>query len=170
MLVDSRSRVTCNFPFPVLYFPTSRRSREFPRSLGCSALLRCTPQAYKACVCPALRPKKEPGVRNRDVSGLADGGADLSEARSWSDTPACVVDGGQDKAADGGQDMAASFSPPRKGRLPVRGELTSGGLDQLPGKPAEGHAPHRPFDENNHQLGPGASSRKVSHVGTTRVK
>ena len=27
-----------------------------------------------------------------------DGGAFMSEARSWSDTPLCVVDGGQDMA------------------------------------------------------------------------
>lgn len=33
---------------------------------------------------------------------------------------------------------------------------------QLPEKPAEGHAPSRLFDEKDHQLGPGASTRKVS--------
>ena len=32
------------------------------------------------------------------------------------------------------------------------------------------HAPHHPFDENNHQLGPGARSRKVSHVHRVEVK
>ena len=55
-----------------------------------------------------------------------DGGADLSEGRSWSDTPASVVD------------MAAVFSPRRKGRLPVRGELTSGGLISYQGNQQRG--------------------------------
>ena len=40
-------------------------------------------------MCPASRPKKEPRVDDRDISGLMDGGADMSEARSWSDTPEC---------------------------------------------------------------------------------
>jgi len=34
----------------------------------------------------------------QDISGLMDGGAFMSEARSWSDTPLCVVDSGQDMA------------------------------------------------------------------------
>ena len=70
-----------------------------------------TPQAYKACACPASRPKKEPRAQDRD-SGLLDGGSYMSEARSWSDTSPCV--------ADGGQDMAAVFAL-GKGRLPVTG-------------------------------------------------
>ena len=75
-------------------------AREVP---GYRVLLGCTPQAYKACACPASRPKKEPEVSNRDINGLMDGGAYTSEARSWSDTPLC--------AADGGQDMVAVFAP-----------------------------------------------------------
>lgn len=55
-------------------------------------LLGCTPQTYKACACPTSRPKKEPGVSNRDVSGVTDGGAYTSEAGSWSDTRLCAVD------------------------------------------------------------------------------
>ena len=62
--------------------------------------------------------KKEPGVSDRDISGLVDGGSYMSEARSWSDIPPC--------AADGGQGMAAVFSPGEKGRLPVMGELALG--------------------------------------------
>ena len=95
-------------------------------------MLCCTPQAYKACACPASRLKKEPGVSNRDINGLMDGGADLSEARSWSDTPACVV--------DSGQDMAAVFPPGfgGGGRWPVIGEMTSGGLISYPGKEQRG--------------------------------
>ena len=42
---------------------------------------------------------RSPGVRNRDNSGLMDGGAYISEARSWSDTPVCMAAGRQDKVA-----------------------------------------------------------------------
>ena len=82
----------------------------------------CTPQAYKAYACPASKLKKEPGVSNRDINGLTDGGAYTSEARSWSNTPPCE--------ANGGQDMVAVFAPTPRGKeeLPVIGELTSGGL------------------------------------------
>ena len=31
-----------------------------------------TLQVCKPCTCPALRPKKEPGDSNRDISGLLD--------------------------------------------------------------------------------------------------
>ena len=54
------------------------------------SLLGCTPQAYTPCACPASRPKKEPGAGNRDISGLTDGGAYMSEARSWRDTVPCA--------------------------------------------------------------------------------
>ena len=34
-----------------------------------------------------------------NISGLMDGGTYMSEARSWSNTPQCAVEGGQDMAA-----------------------------------------------------------------------
>lgn len=37
--------------------------------------------------------EKEPGVGDRDISGLTEGGAYLSDARSWSNTPLCAVHG-----------------------------------------------------------------------------
>ena len=84
-----------------------------------------------ACTCPALRPKKEPRVcSNRDINGVMDGGPYMSEVRSWSDTPAC--------AADSGQDRAAVFTPTWKGRLLVIGELTSGGLISYHGNQQRG--------------------------------
>ena len=67
------------------------------------------PQAYMACTCLALRPKKEPGDSNRDISGLIDGQAYMSEAKSSSKTPSFVV--------DGGQDMVEVIAPKWKGRL-----------------------------------------------------
>ena len=93
-------------------------------------VLGCIPQAYKPCACPASRPKKEPRFSNRDVSGVMDGGAYTSEARSWSDTPPCAV--------DDGQDMAAVFTPKWKKRLPVIGELMSGGLIRYQGNQQRG--------------------------------
>ena len=50
---------------------------------GPKNLLGCTLQACNACTCPVSKPKKEPGVSNRDIGGFMDGGAYLSEARSW---------------------------------------------------------------------------------------
>ena len=44
-------------------------------------MLRCTPQAYKSIAYPALRPRKQTGVSNRDINGLMDGGVYMSKAR-----------------------------------------------------------------------------------------
>lgn len=60
------------------------------------------------CTCTASRPKKKPGVRERDISGLVDGGIYMSEARSYNDTPLCV--------AEGRQDVEAGFVPGGRGR------------------------------------------------------
>ena len=37
------------------------------------------------------------------------------------------------------------------------------------GKPVGGPSPHNPFDKNNHQLGSGESTRKVSRVSRVQV-
>ena len=66
------------------------------------------------------------------------GGAYISEARSWSDTPLCAAD------------MAAVFTPRGKGRLPVIGEVDIRLAGWLPGKLAEGHSPYCPFDKDSH--------------------
>ena len=123
-------------------FPTSRRSREFPQSPGHSASCWAAPPwACQACACPASRLKKEPGVGDRDVSGFMNGGAYRSEARSWSDIPP-RSDSRQQRAEQGGR-----LRDGERGGYQLRGELTSGCLCWLPGKLAEGHAPHRPFDK-----------------------
>ena len=46
-------------------------------------LLGCTLWAYKACVFPASRPKKEPGNKDRavNINGLLDGGSYTPEVR-----------------------------------------------------------------------------------------
>ena len=38
-------------------------------------MLGCTPQAGKPCSCLALRPNKQPGDSDRDISGLLDRGS-----------------------------------------------------------------------------------------------
>ena len=65
----------------------------------------------------------------------------MSEAKSWSNTPPCV--------ADSRQDMAAVFTPSRRGRLPVIGEIDVKLAFQLPGKATEGYAPNHTFDKHN---------------------
>ena len=70
---------------------------NFQKTGLCTQLLGCTTQTYKACACPTSKPKKEPGVSNRDVRGVMDRGAYTSEARSWSDTP--TVCGGRGKGS-----------------------------------------------------------------------
>ena len=65
--------------------------------------MACTPQAYKAYVCPISTPKKEPQVSNSDIYGLMNGEAYMSEAGSWSNTPLSA------DADSNGQNMAAAF-------------------------------------------------------------
>lgn len=98
-------------------------------------MLGCTPQA-----CPASRRKEEPGVSDRDIDGLMDGGGYMPEARSWKYTPLCV--------ADCGQDVAAVFVPGVAGGYQLQGLA-----HRLPGKPAEGHTRHRTFDKNHRGRG-----------------
>ena len=64
-----------------------------PNSQLFGVLLGCTSQACKACTHPALRQEKEPGVCDRDIHGLMDGGAYTSRARSWSNAPPCAPAG-----------------------------------------------------------------------------
>ena len=78
-----------HWSFPEWRFPLRHWMESWTAQVR---VLGCTPQAYKACACPSLRPKKEPGVSDRDINGLTDGGAYMSEARSWVDTPLCAVE------------------------------------------------------------------------------
>ena len=84
-------------------------------------------QACKAFTFQASRSKKESGVSDRNIIGLMDGEAYLSEAGSQSDT---------------------HYLHGRVGG----GLLVTGGIDirqarQLPGKPAEGHTTYNPFEK-----------------------
>lgn len=50
----------------------------------------CTPQACKLCDCPTLRPKKELGDSDRDISRLLEGRSYRSEAKGSVKTPHCI--------------------------------------------------------------------------------
>ena len=77
-------------------------------------------QACKAFTFPASRSNKESGVSDRNISSLLDGESDMSETKSWSDTP--------QSSAEGRQDLVGVFTPGEKRRLPVRGKLMPGWL------------------------------------------
>ena len=98
-------------------------------------------QAYKSCTRSASRLKKEPRVSDRNITDLMYGEAYVFEARSWSDTPPCE--------ADRGQERAAVFTLRGTGRLPVIGGTDIWLAHWLPGKPAEGNTPPHPFDKSN---------------------
>ena len=119
-------------------------------------LMGCTPQAYKACTSPASRPKKEPGVSDRDINGLTDGGAYLSGARSWSDTPPC--------AANSEQDGSGLRSRVGREIASYRG-TASRCAHWLPGKPAEGTPLTAPLIRTIPSWGLGRVCKKVSQVG-----
>lgn len=110
-----------------------------PQLAQTTRVVGCIPQTSKTCTYPASSPKREPGVSNRDIGGLTHGGSYTSESRSWSNTPPCV--------SDSGQDMAAILAPRGKRRFPVIGELMSGWLIGNQGNCQEGHAPHCLFDK-----------------------
>ena len=80
----------------------------------------------------------------------------MSEARSWSDTPLC--------AADCGQDMVAVFAWWGEGRLPVIGELTSGGLISYQGNQGNGTPLTAPLIRTVTSWGLGQEQRKISRV------
>ena len=57
-----------NFPFPTLI-------SQLGGPVWFHQLLDYTLQACKPCACPASRPKKEPGVSNRDINDFMDRGS-----------------------------------------------------------------------------------------------
>ena len=76
-----------SFPFPGLPSSILVLIGVSTVSWSLCQLLGFTPQGRQTCACPASRLKKEPGVGNRDISGLMNGGTYMSEAGSWSNTP-----------------------------------------------------------------------------------
>lgn len=119
---------TLNFLSPSLISLTSLRSGEFPRSPGCSAKCWAAPQSPAWPVFAQLqgRRNKPEAATERDINSFMDRGAYLSKARSWSNIP-CV------------QLMAGGIW--QHGPGAERKLLITGGIDRLPGKPAEEHRP-----------------------------
>ena len=109
-------------------------------------LLGYRPQVCNSFACPDSRPKEEPGVSDRDISSLLDGGSDVSEAKSWSDTLQC--------AAEGKQNLVGVFTPGEKRRLTVLGELMLVGFS-VTTETSIRASPHHFFDKYNLYLGPG---------------
>ena len=103
---------------------SKRRLKDAKDSLG------CTPQACKRCAHPASSRKKVPGVSNRGLHGLMDGGILHTEARSWRDTSPAV------------------FTSGKGGRLPVTERIDIRSVCRSPGKPAEAHALRCPFNKS----------------------
>ena len=64
----------------------------------------------------------------------------MSEAGSWSNTPLCETDRGQNTAA-------VLCSGVGEGKVTSYRGIDVRLVHQLPRKPAEGPAPHRPFDK-----------------------
>ena len=111
--------------------------------------LGCALQACNACTWPTLNKSPE---SVRDISGLMEGGAYLSEARSWSNTPVC--------AAEGKQDMAAVFS--LRGDCRLWGELISGEFISYQGNQQRGTPLPTPLMRTITSWGLGQVLRKVS--------
>ena len=129
-------------------------------SLESSAGVGLYPAGLQGLCLPVSRPKKEPRVSGRDIDGLLDGGAYTSVARSWRDTPPCT--------AHGGQDMMEVFAPRGEERLPVIGELMSGGLISYQGNQQRGTPLTTPLTRTVPSWGLGQVRRKVSHVRRCR--
>lgn len=66
------------------------------------AVVGLCPAGLQDLYLPTFRLKKEPGVGDRDVNGLMDGGVHAAEASSCSDIPPCVAEGRQDILWGGG--------------------------------------------------------------------
>lgn len=119
-------------------------------------MLGCTlrPTKLHLPVSSTCSSKEESRVGDREINGLPDGGAYVSEAGSGRDAPT-VCSRLQDRTWWQAWLLGA-------------GKVTSDGgtqvrlAHQLPGGPAEGHAPHCPFD--------GQAHRKVSQVSRAQVK
>ena len=103
------------------------------------------PQAYKPCIHLTSRPKEEPRVRDRDTDDLMDGRAGCGvickpEARSWSDTPSCMADSRENKAA------GFSLGEGKGGGHQLK-VIDTRWPHQLLGKLTEGHIPHSLFNK-----------------------
>ena len=122
-------------------------------------MLVCTPQAYEACACPASRPKKEPGVSNRDISGLMEGGSLHVWSKVLERHPTVCIR--LQWRAGHGSSLRWGFAGER---LPVIGELMSGGLISYQRNQQRGTPLTAPLIRTITSWGLGQVHRKVSPV------
>ena len=125
--VENKSHLSISSKLCVFFIWLQWAEKE---RFGLATMVGLYPRGLQV-LCPGLALKKETRVSNRDITGVMDGGTYYpSESRSWSDTPQCAVDGGQNVPAGftlvGGNRKAISY----------------GGTDfslahRLPGKSAE---------------------------------
>ena len=123
-------------------------------------MLGCTPQAYKACACPASRLKKEPRINNRDCWWFNGWGSLHIWSKGLERHPTLC----HEQWVEHG-----TVFPPRDEE---GGEGTSySGIDirwahQLPGKPAERHAR---LIRTITTWGPGQVNGKVSQISLDKT-
>ena len=96
-------------------------------------MLDCTFRPY---ACPASRLKKEPRVSNRDINGLVNGRAYMSEVRSWMTSHNVQKMGGR---------TWHRLHSKGKGKLPGIGKIGIRLVYQLAGKLAGRHTPSTPL-------------------------
>ena len=118
---------TLHFPSPSLVSLTLELRGVSLVSWLLHQVLGCTPKSHMTCICPASRTKKQVGGSDRDINSFMDGALTCLK-QGPGVTLQC--------AADGRRDLAAGFAPGGEGKL-----LITGGIDTLPGKPAEEHRP-----------------------------
>lgn len=110
-LMDLLDFISPTYPLSQI---TQLRKVEFTHSPQPRCLSGMRPTGLRSLHLPSFKTEeRESGIS--DISGLMDGGSHTSEARSWSNTPLCVM--------DSGQEVVAVFPPRGKRRLPVIGEL-----------------------------------------------
>ena len=114
-----------------------RKGEGQPESNGKRRRHRCwaAPTGLQALYLPSPETKGRAGVSNRDISALKDGGAYTSEARPC---------GGTRRATVCSRRRAGCGSLCYQGEREVTSYRGTDGrlAHRLPGKPAEGHAPH----------------------------
>ena len=131
MLVNSPQ----NFPLPNQYLSTHR---SFLHLLAGSANCWAAPTSLQTLYLPILWLKKEPRVSDRDISSFMNGETHMPGARSCSR-----------QAGHGNRLLLKGGGGGRV--LFIRGiDIWLG--HWLPGKPAKGHASHRPFNKLSWQL------------------
>ena len=135
-------RLYCLIPF--IYFakpPTHFLSGNYQFVLCICVysnfVLGCTLQTYKGLITQLQDWRKSLELTTEIL--ILDGGAYISEVRSWRDTPPNALEGGAGHDSNLGSWGLREITSYRR-------DWQTGWLTRLPGKPAEVHTPHGPFE------------------------